>query len=75
MIVNSSPCVVGEVPAFQLGAGACIRFPEGSGILIFIMGPVYVLCFVSCVVSGGSPDNLLIKFFKEARLVHLSSKR
>ena len=48
--------------------------PGGSGILISVLGlGVSFVCVLSCVVSGGSPNNVLTTHSERPAFVYLSS--
>ena len=63
--------VVGRVPAFQLGDPGSI--PCGIRNFNFYPGTrcVSFVCFLSCVVCGGSPDIVLITHSGRTALVYL----
>ena len=61
-----------SVESLPSNPAAQVRFPAGSGILIPILGlGVYVLCILSCVVSGGRPDIVMTTHSERPALVYV----
>ena len=66
--------VAWSVESLPSNPAAWVRFPAGSGILIFVLClGVRPLCFLSCVVFGGGPDIVLTTHSGRPALVYLSS--